>query len=67
MFLCLHLAIWLNMVLPCLLTLTGACQFCDPGCIRTPQSPAISDPLILESFDPEILVVSELLGVKLHL
>ena len=41
------------------------CPSCNPGCVRTPQSSAVS--VILGSCDPEILGVSELLGVKLPL
>ena len=45
--------IWLESVLPVILV------------VRTPQSSIVS--VILWSYDPEILDLSELLGVKLHL
>jgi hypothetical protein len=66
MFFPLPLNIWLSLVLP-------AFTVCNPVCVRTPQSSAVSvilwfwDPVILWSCDPEILGVSELLGFKLPL
>ena len=62
MFLRLPPAIWLSLVLLCL---SGACPSCDPGCVRTPPSQAVS--VILWFWDPVILGVSKLLGVKLPL
>jgi hypothetical protein len=45
-----------------LLFLTGTFPSCDPGCVRTPQCP-----VFLESCDPEIVGISELLEFKLSL
>ena len=46
---------------------SATCPSCNPDCVRTPHSPAICDPVILGSCDPEILGVLEFLGVKLPL
>ena len=48
-----------------LLSLSGACPSCNPSCVRTHRSPAVSE--ILGSWDPDILGVSELLEVMLPL
>jgi hypothetical protein len=45
--------------------LIGACPSCNPGWVRTPQSPAFS--VILWFCDPESLGVSVFLAVKLPL
>ena len=45
--------------------LNGACPSCDPGCVRNPQSLAIS--VVLWFCDPVILSVWETLGLKLLL
>jgi hypothetical protein len=42
MFLPWPLTIWLSLVLPGLAFLPVACPSCDHGCVRIPQSPAVS-------------------------
>lgn len=52
MFLRLCLATWLSLVLPALAVSDVACPYCDLGCVRTPQNPAVCDSGILWSLDP---------------
>jgi hypothetical protein len=68
MFLCLPPTIWLSLVLPVLAMSDWNLSFLWSWlCKNSWESSYLCDPVILESFDPEIPCVSELLGVKLPL
>ena len=66
MFLCLPPTIWLSLVLPALDISDWSLSFLWSWlCQNSSESSCLCDPVILGSCDPEILGVSELLGVKL--
>jgi len=68
MFFCLPLAIWLSLVLPALVVSDWSMSLLWSWlCQNSSDSSCFCDPGILWSCDPEILGVSELLGIKLPL